>query len=277
MNTFTKKSLSVVLASTLLLSPMKPTHADTPAAVVIGAVVGVVGAMAAVVGAGAAVVGAVAAVVGVAGGGDDSGGTTTTTTTTTTTDTSGETTTTTTTTTTSNMTAGGSAPGQWFGFTELQKNPIAGVAGMSYDKIDNHADVKRTAGNTQRVTYDIVRKTLIDVTRTETTGKELSVPFVFSAKKIMLTTKDIPGTNGQSAMDVQVKAEGRELYHFTASVSQGKKPMFSKDVAYSKLKEDKDILEIDNLKKDLQVRLPAGKSKLRLEVIVTTHGIGQRL
>ena len=31
--------------------------------------------------------------------------------------------------------------------------------------------------------------------------------------------------------------------------------MFSKDVAYSKLKEDKDILEIDNLKKDLQVRL----------------------
>ena len=56
------------------------------------------------------------------------------------------------------MTAGGSAPGQWFGFTELQKNPGAGVVGMSYDKIDNHADVKRTTGNTKRVTYDIVRR-----------------------------------------------------------------------------------------------------------------------
>lgn len=282
MTTRTKKSISVLLATTVLLVPVKPSRADTPAAAVAGlelvvAGAAVVGAVAAVVQAGVALFGSGGDKGGDKGGKDDSG-TTTTTTTTTTTDENGNTTTTTTTTTTSKLSTGGLTPGKWFAFEELQRLPsAAGSVGVAFDRIDNQADVKRTAATTRKVTYTIVRRTFVEVSRTTRGPKSLSLPIALRMKQLRLTTKEIPATQGQSSFDVQVNAEGRSLYHFSASVAQGQKPTFTKDIAYSSTKEENSVLEINDLSKDISLTLPPRKAKLRLELVVTTQGVGQRL
>ncbi|MBB6051103.1 hypothetical protein [Armatimonas rosea] len=283
MTTRMKKSVSLLLATTVLLIPVKPSRADTPAAVVGGlelvvAGAAVVGAAAAVIQAGVALFGSGGDKGGDKGGGKDDSGTTTTTTTTTTTDENGNTTTTTTTTTTSKLTTGGLTPGKWFAFEELQRLPsTAGDVGMAFDRIDNQADVKRTAATTRKVTYTIVRRTFVEISRTARGPKALTLPIALRLKQLRLTTKEIPATQGQSSFEVQVNAEGRSLYHFSASVAQGQKPTFTKDIKYSSTKEENSVLEINDLSKDISFTLPPRKAKLRLELVVTTQGVGQRV
>jgi hypothetical protein len=111
-----------------------------------------------------------------------------------------------------------------------------------------------------------------------TTGKgTLSFPVHIQADKILLSTKDIPCTFGTSALIVRLSVDGEMVYQFTASVDQGKKPVFTKNAEFGRIKQDADVLNIESLSQELKVEMPGNKQEIEVKFEVITKGMGQHL
>jgi len=260
-----KSSMGIVLIALVLLSSPQTSVADTPAA-------------------GIAVAFAVGVVSGIAANAvyDYASSDTTTTTTTTESDGEGNTTTTTTTTTEKSTAAPETPVTPHFvniNGTAVKKITTNNVFGQMIGATRSAADVLLTRNKISSITYKVERSIRTLFKRKVSFPKtDVKVPLIIRLNDLFVSTKDIPKTNGKSALKVMVSVNGKVLYTFRAHVSQGKIPKFSDPKAKkSVIKKGVDILAINGFKKYITFNAELGKDSDEIIVTILSKGTGERI
>jgi hypothetical protein len=159
------------------------------------------------------------------------------------------------------------------------KNTVSGkqivqTIGKNYDT----ADVLLANPNIVSVNYKVERTIKTELKRKAAFPRDgTKVSLTLNLAELVLSTRDIPKTDGSSRMTVTISANGKVLYTFKARVDQGKAPVLDDEKATEfAVKKGKDVLAIHGYKKVVEFPAEPGRGSDVIVVTVLTEGTGKR-